>query len=882
MAGEINGTLSLTDIVQGGLPPSLAETTEHQGDSALADSDWQRALSAYEQCEDGSLRIAEKRGWCLGKQQAWTEAQAVLAPHRSELSASGLTMLAIASVGGWDQRYHRSDAARVQFDDMLSEALADEAPGYLAYAALFWFRHHRQDLSALLVHARRAVSLYPDEPYLRLQLANCLWREGENEAEIHSVLEDGLDAHATTEYLWSYASSARRLGRWQEALAALDRALAMTLVDGGRSRQTALQMQFARAELLELADRIEEAIEGYQALAVLNIYEDGSIVLAARRALLVRACREDSEESIRAALNVWLEVAIAFLDRSTVTSMLEGEPEPIFFFDGESKVFSSGDSLLPYRERLLEVAEGEGRGMTRFLFAEHERDSNDDFDRQAYADAMLQAEGETSNPIILGGLASAYALKKRPDWCRAGNAWARHELHRLSGGASTFQAEPLDAENPPSDTAIQAYAKGMRQAFEPAASSPHLSEIFAPLRSVLIDRQIYRVFRDMAEQVAVGSDNADVIFDAALGAHWCQDRARAIALYWEVLSRNETHYSALHNLLLLYRSPADAAAMERVAALVAALPAEDSERRGKLLKVLAEAREACRDPDEVARSAIGTELRQYPSLLRGALKAAKLPLQDAVTLVTLMRVCEPADGELVLSPFARSDLLFSPTTVHRRGLFRLLESGLVAIADDTPLNAFAVKDGKVRGYHFDRIWWQVSPATIALMQSIKEVAGKSVWPRTWCEDAKVLAESVAEEECIQYLTHAADSRGWPIPDDDAKAHALARTLVQHVSVSEAFYLIYLGAMSASDYRQRHPVGNQQASNVMVLRASQRLERWLKDPWPLKSYSRSNEVPRSEMSRVLYDDFLHLGGDRGFSEPVSRLPYPRSRKPRTQA
>ncbi|CAE6709221.1 hypothetical protein XA1311A_06330 [Xanthomonas arboricola] len=882
MVDEIKRALFLADIVRGRLPSLLAETIEHLGDSALADSDWQRALTAYEECEEGRLRIDEKRGWCLGKRQAWAEAMAVLAPHRNELSGAGLTMLAIASVGGWNFRYRRSDAARVQFDDMLSEALADEAPEYLTYAALFWFRHYRQEPSVLLAHARRGVSLYPDEPYLRLQLAKCLWQDDGNEAEIHSVLEDGLDAHATTEYLWWYANSARRLGRWQDALACLDRALAMTSADGGRSRQTALQMQFARGELLEFADRLGEAIEAYQVLAALNVAEDGSIVLAARRALLVRACRNDTEEAIRTTLNRWLAVSIAFLDRSTATSVLAGEPEPVFFFDGESDDFSSGDSLLPYREQLLEVAEGEGLGVIRFLFAEHERDRDDGFDRQAYADAMLQAADETSNPIILGGLAAAYAFKKRPDWCRAGNAWARHELHRLSGGASTFQAEPLDTDNPPSDTAIRAYAKGMRQAFETAISSPHLSEIFASLRSVLVDRKIYRVFRDMAEQVAAGSDDANVIFDAALGAHWCQDRARAIALYWDVLSRDKTHYSALHNLLLLYHSPADAAAMEKVAALVATLPAENSERRTRLLKVLTEAREACRDPEEVARSAIGAELRQYPSLLRGALKAAKVPLQDAVTLVTLMKACEPAVGELVFSPFARSGLLFSPTNVHRRGLFRLLESGLVAIDGDTPLDAFAVKEGKVRGYHFERIWWRVSPATIALVQSIKELTGKSVWPRAWCEDVKVLAESIAEEECVQYLAHAAESRNWPIPDDDAKAHALARTLVQHVSVSEAFYLIYLGAMAASDYRQRHPVSSQQASNVMVLRASQRLERWLKDPWPLKSYSRSNEVSRSEISRVLYDEFLRLEGDGGFSEPVSRLPYPRSRKPQARA
>lgn len=144
-----------------------------------------------------------------------------------------------------------------------------------------------------------------------------------------------------------------------------------------------------------------------------------------------------------------------------------------------------------------------------------------------------------------------------------------------------------------------------------------------------------------------------------------------------------------------------------------------------------------------------------------------------------------------------------------------------------------------------------------------------------------LAEATAEEECVQYLAHAAASRNWPIPDDDAKVHALAKSLAQHVSVSEAFYLIYLGAMAASDHRQRYPVSTQQTSNLMVLRASQKLDRWLADPWPLKKYSRSKEVPRSEMSRVLYEEFLRVG-ERGFSEPVGQLPYPKPRKSRARS
>lgn len=662
MAGQLNKALSLTDILQGGYPPSHPETAEQTADAALVARDWQRAVEAYEQCKDAAadLRVDEKRGWCLGKKQAWTEALAALAPHRNELSSAGLTMLAIASVGGWAARYKRDDSARAEFDATLAKALADEAPAYLTYAALFWFRHYRQDEEALLAHARKAVSLYPDEPYLRLKLADCLSRKHGDETEICAVLKAGLGANSTTEYLWTYAVTASRLGCWEDALAQLDRALIMTQANGDSSRHTALQMQLERAELLVSAGRTEEAVKTYRELAAMDMAEAGYVVHAARRGLLAIACRADKDEQIRQALKEWLAVVIASFDRYQISDLLVGECEPIYFFDGDVGSCVSGESLIPHRERLLEAAEGSERGMVRFLFAECERES-DDYDTQAFANSMLQAERETDSPVILGALAAAYAIKKRPNWQSAGSAWTRHELHRLSGNTSTYSLEPLSEDDPPSNTAIEAYAKGMRKEFQAAAPSPHLAKIFATLRRVLIDKKMHRVFRDMAELVVSGLEDPDAIFDAALGAHWCKDQARAIELYWEVLSRNKTHYSALHNLLLLYRSPKHAVDVERVAQLVEAFPVEDSNRRDKLLGILDEARAACRDPQEAARNAIRAELMQYPALIQRPIKAARVPLQDAVTLVTLLEMCEEVEGGLVYQPFDRHSLPFSPT-----------------------------------------------------------------------------------------------------------------------------------------------------------------------------------------------------------------------------
>lgn len=371
MAGQTNRALSLTQILQGECVPSPAVSVEHEGDGAFHEQHWSEAIAAYEQC--GGLHVDEKRGWCLVQSERWTEAAALLVPHRDGLSPAGLAALAIASVGGWNARYRLDEPARSVLDELLSEALADDTPDHLAYAALFWFRGHTQRGEELLEHARKGIFLYPNSSYLRLQMAECSWRQQGDEAEVYSILEAGLAASSTTEYLWFCALSASKLARWDNALAHLDRAVTMTIADGERSRQSAQQLRLKQAEISVSAGRDPAAMAIYKELAALDISTGRYVALAALRALLAMACRGGDSEQIRDALKSWLREAIPSLQRCSVNDLIEGEFEPIYFFDGEMGSFNTAESLAEHQERLLEVAEANERGLVRFLFAERER-----------------------------------------------------------------------------------------------------------------------------------------------------------------------------------------------------------------------------------------------------------------------------------------------------------------------------------------------------------------------------------------------------------------------------------------------------------------------------------------------------------------------------
>lgn len=94
-------------------------------------------------------------------------------------------------------------------------------------------------------------------------------------------------------------------------------------------------------------------------------------------------------------------------------------------------------------------------------------------------------------------------------------------------------------------------------------------------------------------------------------------------------------------------------------------------------------------------------------------------------------------------------------------------------------------------------------------------------------------------------------------------------MVNELSVSQAFYLAYLGAMSASDYKQKYPVSAQQAADVLVKRTGDRLESVRSGRFPAQHYDRPWKVPRSAVSFVLWGTILNRGDD-GFNQRVADL------------
>ncbi|CAM5479979.1 hypothetical protein ECAE60S_03201 [Eoetvoesiella caeni] len=142
-------------------------------------------------------------------------------------------------------------------------------------------------------------------------------------------------------------------------------------------------------------------------------------------------------------------------------------------------------------------------------------------------------------------------------------------------------------------------------------------------------------------------------------------------------------------------------------------------------------------------------------------------------------------------------------------------------------------------------------------------------PESWRRDVHPLALEIARGEITEYLDFLAQERGWPGPRNTEEVSDLTRVLVDELPVAQALHLAYLGAMSASDYKQKYPVSGQQAADMLIKRTGQRLESMRDGRFPAKAYDRPWKLPRSAISFALWGTILGME-DNGFTHRIADL------------
>lgn len=175
---------------------------------------------------------------------------------------------------------------------------------------------------------------------------------------------------------------------------------------------------------------------------------------------------------------------------------------------------------------------------------------------------------------------------------------------------------------------------------------------------------------------------------------------------------------------------------------------------------------------------------------------------------------------------------------------------------------------RVESYVLGDLYWQLASQTMARIVEIEEACLSGNWPSAWREQVPAFARELARDECLAYLRHCADDRSLPLPSGE-KTMLMIDNALSTFSVAQAYSIFWQGAAAASDFKQRKGVSALHAGNTIIGNCQRRLDSARTQNWDVKSYTRTRDVSRSQLSITLHDTFLGIG-EKAFTTPLTTL------------
>lgn len=867
---------TLSSLLERNVPPDPEVSLESAADACLVAARYDEALSGYCELDLTNVRIATKMAYCEWLVGSYDEARTRLFELGDDLEDDGIGLLSLLIVVDSDYTRRRADMEAI-WPRLQAVIVADSVPLIAAVARSqgFW-PADSEDRGQRRRDVERLLELHPANQFIRLAVLLERQIEGADFAEQYALLKARPNQAPAPRYLWEAAKVAVSAGQPAEAIEYLSQLEAHERRSLNPSSNLLFQIELARC-VIAIAEIAPDPMSGFDRLLA-DASLDSEHRVITYLAALEAACRiaperlsELGERYLEERLAKGYGLGFEAYDLSNDTMPVEGAG-----WDTWAHSWSCGD-VRPLLTMLSTASHGRSGIFFRACYANLKIDEQTDEGVDVadlpvlFWDGLAEILGDiTGHELEFGGrLLSLHtairAHRADPDWVEIGRHWivsewtARQDRYAVTHGTLLIDRACREAES------MQRFVAGiiawLKDNPVPAPSGYDMVEgILDELRTGEVRAEFYRLI----EIVSQGDDRPDVQFDLGLGAQWMKKDATARTAYQRTLTNQPANGSAIYNALLLCKSSADVQFLEEIAGFVADFPASAADRKTELEGALASARKRCEDVDAAKRRMIADELSRYPALVERRIEPTDISLRSAVALLALFRCANAEPGDDDLPPFKMSATPFAPAVSCRRVLFDLLETGLVAVHPKTSIDAFAFKDGEVTGWRFDSIRWQLSPSCEFLVDRLRSLNGTI--PEAWREEVQPLALEIARGEVLEYLNFLAEERGWPQPRNNEDVADLTRALVNELPVAKAFHMAYLGAMSASDYKQKYPVSGQQASDMLVKRTGQRLESVRAGRFPAREFERPWKVARSAISFALWGTILDMG-DAGFTRLI---------------
>ncbi|SFR94638.1 hypothetical protein SAMN05216570_1022 [Dyella sp. OK004] len=880
-------SLSLQELIDTIEPPP-ATSPEAAADRLYMQREYRAAAAAYRALEDNGARIQEKLGASLEDTGDHLAARHIFRPIEDDLSPIGKAIYAqtlFASVSSWGGR-EGYDAEPEEGIRVLESVLNFDVPPHFAFVVAARNRYHwkgdggRASIGDQII---RGAHLYPRSELLLLD-ADCIRQSAQvDPAEsIQPLLRFSIDVGVTPRLLWTIHWRYRQLQRPEEALSSLTEAIDCQRRQNG-TRDTLGVLLAQRAQMHLQAESYAEAIaDAGDAGALCTSHDE-------RMASALIACLAALKADQRAAAD---EAAAAFLDA------LFAENQLPWFTAAELHGRMGGENwsgfeivhfdltMTAFAGKLERLGDPMHAGWFRYLIA---------------CEVMDDATGEGDNVehdwAALGRiLGNAAQLTQHHPHVEALDVRVRGELPDADWGelgcrwmSAWIAINAADGNTPdPTDLPSHLYAHahqrdlffaGIAKALKASSPGPHAFNALeaAEIVSYLVDKKMARILYDMLASICIDDDRTDPLFFLGWSAQTVNLRSEAFRAYFDLLDQEPNTVVAITNALLMCDHESMSGQLDQVRQRVATFKAavDDRERYTKVDEAFEAARRRCLSKRSRLTETLTEAMRGYAQFGDRSATLKNLSLLDAITLVALLRTAPPAGDQLFLPRVSKGSIPFARLMQHRHGFFGLMQHGLISPGQTTDSASIQRKESGSYAWDFPEIDWHINPHALSLADEMRAIPHGGLWPKHWAGAARLLAVDFAREEIAAYLDEQAAARYWPKPDRDDRFQQLLALLVERVSVAEAYSLIYMGAMSAADNKTKYPTSATQASNLMVKRTGERLDRVMSGDLTPKVYDRSWNTPRTQMHLALWEDVLGMA-DSGFTSRLAQLRFPGER------
>ncbi|WP_318387979.1 tetratricopeptide repeat protein [Enterobacter sp.] len=869
---------SLSDLIFLKVNKGDSSNPEKVADDLLREARYEQALSSYLQLDPTDPRLATKIAYCEWMLDQYEEARQRLIVRIETLDGDGIALLSKLISIDRDFWKRDGDDEALIWPRLKTVTSASTVPLMAVFARIQgrWTADIR-DPAQKLYDLSRLLTFYPDCQPLRIAVFESMQRMRVSAEEQYALLHAHSSSPLIPKFMWLQASAAAEVGRFDEALGYLTQLESNEHLADQPSQEVLWEIEIARCAIHAKTNPLEPA-SGF-----IRLGNDASCsfegrVIAHRSALAV-ACES--------AAHLIPELADSFLNtlesiKNDIIISSTGLMNPLSPFTGNRwggyvTSWSCGD-LTPYKQLLIDTTKGRSNRLFCALFVIETLESDflytdtDELSAEFWDNLARDLGDVTEYPDeFKGELLSLYTVihahRVRPNWAKLGQYWmisaqvAQEHEAELPHHALIIEVIDKQAEF------ARKFATGVIKYLKNhAISSPNAFDLVEELAQSLTRHRLYKELYQLMVIVAKDDERSDAQFYLGLSSQNMKQKNEAVSAYQHVLTKNPEHYSALFNVLLLCTDHSDTPLLQQIEPYILNFSG-DAEQEEELSEAWISAQKRCEDKNAAKTHIITRYLSTFPPLLEDIVRPEDISLRSAVALMALYRCTHAEPHDTDLYSLDESSLSFSPDIPNRAILFDLLQSGLASIHPATPADAFPVSDGKVSGIRFGSVRWHMSASCEALIKQLRALNGDL--PERWHKELIPFAREIAQGEIMEYLGFLAEERRWPEPRNTETLSDLTRELINELSVAQAFNLAYLGAMSASDYKQKYRVNAKQATDMLIRRTGDRLESVRSGRYQAKPYDRPWKLPRSAVSIVLWGTLLNRGDD-GFTQRMSDI------------